>query len=641
MDGLLFAPGVIGLAGHVDHGKSALVHALTGTDPDRLKVEKERGMTTDLGFASLLLPDGRRVGIIDVPGHEKFIRHMIAGAAAIKAVVLAVACDDGVMPQTVEHLAIAGLLGVADGCVALTKADLADGDLLDLAAGEVSALVRGTFLDGKPVVPVSSRTRAGLSDLDSVIGEMASRFASADFGQKEFRMPVLRSFRIEGHGLVLTGVPISGCVARGDELEAQGLRLRVKRLQSYGEEIERSEGPSSLALNVAIAGKGTVERGDVLCAPGLLRPVERFQARFDVLPAAPRDLAGNTKVQVFHGAIRVPATMTLIGCGKAGPGESVFADFRLERPLFACAGDRFVVRSPSPPATLGGGTILSTPRQGAPRKAAADQLIAVEKALKDAAEFVELLVGSAGRDGADMDFLRRATLRTRHAMESAIGDLESRGGMVRTSRDGLFLSRDALLGMRKELLEWLRKRMALNPLEAAVTVSEAESELGWDKRVLDFVAEGLCSAGMLCLEGGSLRLPAAGRGQEEDSGPRAQAVLRFLAGRGLEPAEQGAIASAPGSGAEGLDGILGTLLRRRMIAAVAKDRFVHSDALARARTVLEELLRSRGGVAGAAAAKQALAVSNSTATMYLEFFEKEGLIARAGKLFRLARARQA
>ncbi|NOT32346.1 MAG: selenocysteine-specific translation elongation factor, partial [Planctomycetes bacterium] len=271
--GMEIQPIVIGTAGHIDHGKSTLVKALTGIDPDRLKEEQERGMTIDLGFARFDLPDGRRVGMVDVPGHERFIKNMVAGATGIDLVVLVVAADDGVMPQTREHLAIMQILGVARGLIALTKIDMVEPGLVELAAEDVLAAVRGTFLEGAPILPLSAHTGAGLEAFKQELFRLAlATRPRSDEGV--FRMPVQRVFSAKGFGTVLTGIPVSGTVALGDVLEVlpSGKRGKVRGIQAYQEAATRARAGHSTAINLADVSVEDVTRGNVLATPGFFRP---------------------------------------------------------------------------------------------------------------------------------------------------------------------------------------------------------------------------------------------------------------------------------------------------------------------------------------------------------------------------------
>jgi selenocysteine-specific elongation factor len=352
---------VLGTAGHIDHGKSTLVKALTGTDPDRLAEEKARGITIELGFAQLTLPSGRTMGVVDVPGHERFVRQMVAGATGIDVVLLVVAADDGIMPQTREHLAIIDLLGIERGVVALTKADLAEPDWIELVAEEVRALVDTTSIAGAPIVPVSAATGEGIPELlaalDSVAGEASSRQAGLPF-----RLPVDRVFTIAGAGTVITGTLWSGQVARDDAVEIMpgGQEARVRGVQVHSEGVSKATAGQRVALNIAGVDRDEISRGDVIAAPGTLAVTDRFDARFTYLGAPGEDkvFESGTRVHVHHGTREVLGRVLLMDSPVLARGESGLAQVRLEEPLVPRYDDRFIVRSYSPVYTIGGGVVL-------------------------------------------------------------------------------------------------------------------------------------------------------------------------------------------------------------------------------------------------------------------------------------------
>jgi selenocysteine-specific elongation factor len=351
---------VIGTAGHVDHGKSTLVHALTGIDPDRLREEKEREMTIDLGFAWLTLPSGESVGIVDVPGHRDFIENMLAGVGGIDAALFIVAADEGVMPQTREHLAILDLLGVGTGIVALTKVDLAESDeWIELVAADVSETLKGTALVGVPIIPVSARTGQGLDELTAALQQMLTRVEPRrDLGRP--RLPIDRVFTISGFGTVITGTLADGCFEVGQEVEIQprGLKARVRGLQTHKEKIERAMPGSRVAMNLSGVGKAALARGDVVTTPGWLRSTVLVDVQLRYLPGAPRPLRHNAQLKLFSGAAETMARVRLLGQDRLSPGETGWAQLRLQGPVVLVKGDRFVVRVPSPPATVGGGIIV-------------------------------------------------------------------------------------------------------------------------------------------------------------------------------------------------------------------------------------------------------------------------------------------
>ncbi len=352
----------IGTAGHVDHGKSTLVTALTGMDPDRLAEEKARGMTIDLGFAWLTLPSGREASIVDVPGHEAFIKNMLAGVGGIDAALLVVAADEGVMPQTDEHLAILDLLRVRSGVVALTKCDLVDDDWLELVREDVAERLKGTTLEGIPITPCSAVTRAGLPELLAAL-DTALDTAPARRDIARPRLPIDRVFTITGFGTIVTGTLQDGTLRTGQEVEIlpSGLRARIRGLQSHKHAVEMGFPGARLAVNLAGIAKADLARGDVLSLPAVHRTSTSLDVRLDVVPGAPRPIAHNAEVDVYAGAAEVPARVILLEADELAPGASGWAQLRLQRPLAVARGDRFILRIPSPSLTVAGGVVVDAP----------------------------------------------------------------------------------------------------------------------------------------------------------------------------------------------------------------------------------------------------------------------------------------
>jgi len=348
---------VLGTAGHVDHGKSVLVQALTGIDPDRLREEKERGMTIDLGFAWLRLPGGQEVGIVDVPGHERFVKNMLAGVGGIDLALLVVAANEGVMPQTREHLAILELLGVRQGIVVITKNDLVDQDLLSLVTLEIEELIRPTTLSEAPIISVSAATGEGLQDLIATIERLVSSTEPRkDTGRP--RLPIDRVFTIAGSGTVVTGTLIDGSLSVGQEVEIvpPGLKSRIRGLQRHRTRIDTALPGSRVAANLVSVATSQLQRGDVLTKPGWLAPTLMITAKFRLLPYLHRPLRHNAAVSFHTGASEVMARVRLLEKEELKPGEATWAQLTLAHPVAVIKGDRFIIRSPKD--TLGGGYIV-------------------------------------------------------------------------------------------------------------------------------------------------------------------------------------------------------------------------------------------------------------------------------------------
>ena len=350
---------IIGTAGHVDHGKTLLVKALTGIDTDRLIEEKKRGITIELGFAHLDWKDGTQAGIVDVPGHEKFIKNMLAGAGGIDLAMLVIAADDGVMPQTVEHLDILTLLGIKDGLIVITKADTVEPEWLELMQEEIRAKTEGSFLEGKPIVAVSAYTGQGIPELKGMLRKLVQEAQEKSL-RIPFRLPVDRVFSVEGFGTVVTGTLIEGAINEGDpaELVPSGIQTRVRNLQVHGKNVPTAYAGQRVAINLAGLKKEDIRRGDSIAKPGSVRISRMLDVRLQNLRDSTRIIRNDSQVHLFHGAAELLAKVVLFGRDELKPGESCYAQLRLTEPIATKNGDRFVIRFFSPLETIGGGVIL-------------------------------------------------------------------------------------------------------------------------------------------------------------------------------------------------------------------------------------------------------------------------------------------
>ena len=350
---------VVGTAGHIDHGKTAMVRRLTGVDPDRLPEEKKRGISSDLGFAPLVTPAGVRVGMVDVPGHERFVKNMLSGVGGIDVVLLVVAADEGVMPQTREHLAIVKLLGISRGIVVLTKCDLVEREWLDVMRGEARALLEGTLLANAPIAEFSAITGAGqpelLAELDRQLEGLPARST-----EDPARMPIDRVFTVEGFGTVVTGTLWRGRVRNGDALELGpgGLTTRVRRVQVHGQTVDEALAGQRTALALHAVDRDQVSRGDWALAPDSLRASSTLDVRFELLSDMPRPWPRNVRVRFHLGASEIIGRLVLLDADEVEPGGSALAQLRLEQPTVANRGDRFVIRAYSPSRTVGGGSVI-------------------------------------------------------------------------------------------------------------------------------------------------------------------------------------------------------------------------------------------------------------------------------------------
>lgn len=394
---------ILGTAGHIDHGKSSIVKALTGIDPDRLKEEKERGITIDLGFADLTYPDGLTVGIVDVPGHERLVRNMLAGAGGIDLVLLVIAADEGIMPQSREHLAICNLLKIKAGLIAITKADLVEKDWLELVADEIKDFVKKTFLEGAEIIPVSSKTRFNLDVLKGKIGEVARRVEPKPV-KEIFRLPIDRVFTLKGFGTVVTGTLISGSVSVDDLVEVlpSGITSKVRGLHSHGMPIQTAYAGQRVGLNLQAVDKEDLRRGDVVVAPDSFIPTRVMDTRIELLNDVP-SLKNKSPVHLHLSTSETIARVILYGRDELKPGESCYCQLRLDEAVVPLSGDRFVIRRFSPVITIGGGTVLDPSPLRRRRKEGTEDLQVLETGTLP--DKIAVKVKKSGIHGADISSL--------------------------------------------------------------------------------------------------------------------------------------------------------------------------------------------------------------------------------------------
>lgn len=479
---------VIGTAGHVDHGKSTLVRALSGIDPDRLQEEKKRGMTIDLGFAwielSLRGANGTAttepVGIVDVPGHIDFIKNMLAGVGGIDAAMLVIAADEGVMPQTREHLAILDLLAVPAGLVVLTKVDLVDDpEWLELVQLDISELLQPTHLANAPIVPVSATTGKGLIDLRRILSHTLGQLAPRR-NRARPRLPVDRVFSLSGFGTVVTGTLSDGHFAVGDAVEIlpAGQQARVRGLQSHKQQLDQSQPGSRLAINLSGIDTDQVQRGDVVAKPGTLQTTMLIDVQFRLVADAARPLLHNQAVDFFSGAAEIPATVRLLGVESLEPGQTGWLQLRLARPAVVVSGDRYILRQPSPSATLGGGIVLSPHPRRRWRRFDPLVLARLQTLAKGAPD--EILLQTLNRQ----PFLTPKALQAQSELDltvaqDALVELQSSGAVtqVLVGAEPALLTLDMWVRVQQQLLGLLQRFHEQMPLRRGMARSELRSRL--------------------------------------------------------------------------------------------------------------------------------------------------------------------
>jgi selenocysteine-specific elongation factor len=623
---------IIGTAGHIDHGKSALVKALTGTDPDTLPEEKQRGMTIELGFVFLDDPGyEKQIVFIDVPGHEKFIKTMAAGASNIDAALFIIAADEGISVQTREHFDILQLLGIKLGAVALTKSDLVDEARITDLTGAVRSFVRGSFLEAAPIIPVSSVTCAGLDEVKMVLREMGRKVAHRpDSGI--FRMPIDRVFTIQGFGTVVAGTVLGGRVRTGDRVEIfpDGLKSRVRGIQVHKEKKDASGIGQRTALNLQDVKKEDLRRGQVAGAEGSLVPTVRLDARLDVLLSAEKDVKHRDRVRLHIGTEEVIARLAVLEGQKIGPGGSAMIQLILESPTVALPGDRFVIRSFSPLVTIGGGQILdANPKK---HKRFSGQVLEGMKKL-----------GGAARDAAEQVFLQAAGAplnvkeaalklgRSESEVEDSVKELLAETRLVVIGRDKpeTYLHNSVYAGLKEKVEAEVRKYFQANPERPLMPYSDVRAEflkLG-DAQTLKLIVDDLCQANVLFRKEAQVGLV----GHEARMKPADQQIAARIEGAfrsarlapPLEEEVQRKLALNPSV----FKNILDSLIREGKIVRLAAKVTYHREALDEAREAALGLITCRGSVT-IAELRDRLNLSRKYAQAILEYFDKTGLTKR-------------
>jgi selenocysteine-specific elongation factor len=603
---------VVGTAGHIDHGKSTLIQALTGIDPDRLEEEKRRGMTIDLGFAYLTLPSGRLVGIVDVPGHARFVRNMLAGVHGLDAVLLVVAADEGVMPQTREHLEIVDLLQVTRGLAVVTKVDLVEADWLELVSAEVSETLAGTSLAGAEILAVSAQTGQGLEELKLRLDALLETTpARQDRGRP--RLPVDRVFTIGGFGTVVTGTLVDGSLRVGEELELQpsGRRVRVRGLQQHGRKVEVAQPGSRVAANLVGVEKDDLGRGEVLARPGTLITTRRVDASVRVLSDSPRGVRHGAQVMLHTGTAEVPARAIVLAAEEVAPGASGWVQLYLAQPLAVVPGDRFVLRLPSPSVTIAGGAFADVNPRRHPRH---DERVPESLERRLAGEVLQEELRKYPR-GITEAALLRATL--------AEGADASR---LQARRAGQWLFAPeawaGLVGRGRQALEDYHKA---HPLRAGMPRQEMKSRLGLAPAAFGPVLAALLEEGVLEERAGELALPQHRVNIEPAAGGPAGRLLELLGQRPFAPPSLPEAMRDAGASAE----VVRALARAGELVRLSEDVAFTPSAYAAALELVREVVASEGSVT-VASLRDRLGASRRPMLALLEYLDAQRITRRLG-----------
>ena len=500
---------ILGTAGHIDHGKSTLVKALTGTDPDRLKEEKERGITLDLGFASLDLPNGNRLGIVDVPGHEGLIKNMLAGVGGIDIVMLVIAADEGIMPQTREHLAICDLLQVKKGLIVLTKMDMVDKDWLALVQDDVRSFVKGTFLEKSPLVPVSSKTGENLPLLVQELAKLSNE-VSPKSSNGILRLPIDRVFTMKGFGTVITGTLLSGTISIDQEVEIlpRALRTKVRGIQSHNQAAQRSIAGQRTAINLQGVEKDQLSRGDTIVSAGYFTPTKTLDAKLVLLKQAPRGLKTGSRIRFYNTTQEAIGRITILGQNSLAPGEEAAVQLRFERPVIVQQGDRFILRFYSPMETLGGGSVLNPHPKRHKQKTmegSLRNLAVLEKGTLD--ERLALLISGSGLAGMEEAEVIGAIAADKPDIASALAALSQKKTVLRV--DTVYVHASHLGTLEEKIADLVTRFHKENPLKPGPDKEELKGMLRMriSPKVLALAIDGLVKKKMIEVDASKLRLP--------------------------------------------------------------------------------------------------------------------------------------
>ena len=590
---------VIGTAGHVDHGKTALVKVLTGIDTDRLKEEKERGMTIEPGFAYLKLPSGKVVSIVDVPGHEKFIKNMLRGISEVDAVLLVVAADDGVMPQTREHLDILRLLGIEQGLIILSKIDLVDKEIVDMAIEDIVGLVRGTFLEDAPLISCSSKTGEGIEEIKRTIENLLHEIQGKN-REGVFRLPIDRVFTLTGYGTVVTGTIVSGKVSQGEEIEVSPLSLRTiaRYIQIHSQFVNEAFAGQRVGINLPNVKIEIVKRGMVITEPNSLFPSYIINGKFHYLKSNAKPFTNGTKVKFYSGTSEVIAKIILVEKDKLLPGENSFVQLRLANKLSLCPYDRFVIRSLSPVATIGGGMILevNSPKYKPHLIDMIQKLVLLEQGKNH--EAIEMFIRKERyRPVSFLDLSKRLGL-PQSEIESVCRWLMQENRIFIWEEKGVF-HKDSYENLKEETLEQLKKFHEKNPLRDGASSEEIRSKISTliDLQLFENLLHRLLKDGLIILHKGKIKLAAF----QKILSPEQQMIYERLDGLckwyGFRPMPINVFNRIKDQyGEKEVEGIVKLMVGEGRLVKLNNRRLIHSEAIEEIKKIVKGHIEKKGQI---------------------------------------------
>ncbi|MCL5287104.1 MAG: selenocysteine-specific translation elongation factor [Acidobacteria bacterium] len=626
---------IVGTAGHIDHGKSALVEALTGTHPDRLEEEKRRGITIDLGFAFLDLGEVR-LGFVDVPGHERFVKNMLAGAGGFDLVLLVIAADEGIKPQTREHFDICRLLGIPRGLVAMTKCDLVDKEAVELVRLEAEEFLRASFLEGAPIVAASVKTGAGLQQVRDALLRVAQAAPPRDAG-RHFRLPIDRVFAMKGFGAVVTGTLVSGSVKPGDEVELfpSRKRVRVRGVQSGGKTAQRADAGQRTALNLAAVELDELKRGMTLAAPGVFEDTRCVDSRLTLLASA-RPLKSHARVHFHQGTSECVAEAVLLDRAQLAPGESCFAQLQMPEAMLLLPGDRFIIRQFSPVVTIGGGAVLNNHGSPQARKDAglASLLAAMERGSRE--EILSALCAGQPAGLAQRQIIARTGWLAAEVQETAQKLMAA--GKVRVlagtpESEFVVVGADELKATAQAVKAEVEKSHAANPLSPGISKEELRERVtrrAEENAVFRAALEELVAARELTLAGDLVKRAGREISLTPEEARAKEQIEQAFARAGLTVPSVKEVLGKLAVEEKRAQKILQMLLRERVLVKVSEDLIFHRSAMEELRAKLAAYKKQNGERLPIAAFKELSGVSRKYAIPLLEYLDRERVTRRVG-----------
>ncbi len=624
---------ILGTAGHIDHGKTSLIKAISGYDTDRLKEEKLRGITIELGFAALDLPSGAHIGIIDVPGHERFVKHMVAGATGIDVVAMVIAADEGVMPQTREHLEICTLLGVEYGFVALTKIDMVDQEWAELIKEDVRSFVEGTFLEGAPIVPLSPVTGQGIPEFIATLDDFCAKIPEKTHSGL-FRLPVDRVFTIKGFGTVITGTLISGKISVGETVNIYpgDTKSKIRGLQVHDRQVDTAEAGMRTAINFQGIEKAVVNRGDIIARLDSLKNSYMMDAELLLLKSNIRPLKNRDRVRLHTGTSALPCNIILLDREELKPGETAFVQLRLDTPVACVKDDRFVIRGYSPVRTLGGGRILNPAPNKHKRFKPEITAHLQELATGNDETLISIHALDAGYAELSYADLPVLTNLSGKQLDKALQSLLSQQKLIQTDKENKrYIHQQTLLSFQEKATGILKSYHTDHPLKAGMPKGELNSKFPPELcgKLFNQMLHIMTKAGLATLTDNDIRLPDHKVTLKADQSDIKQKIIHAYANSGLQPPYFSELAKTLNLDPKEAKNVLMLLQNEGGVIKVKEDLLFHKEAVLDIRQRLIDHLKSNGEI-NAAQFKEMTGASRKYTIPLLEYFDGENLTIRIG-----------